>query len=228
MRTETVHVKAADGHSFQAYAAHPDGAPKAGLLVLQEIFGVNAHIRAVAESFAAEGYLAIAPAMFDRIGPGIELDYSDFARARATMGGLTREDCVADLAAASAYAGQAGKVGIVGYCWGGAMADLAACHGLVQAGVSYYGRMTIEWLELTPQCPMIYHYGEEDALIPPQMVEEIAGKREGKVYVWAGADHGFNCTDRPQYHEPSATQARKLTLDFLAAQLTAAASGPAA
>jgi carboxymethylenebutenolidase len=228
MHCEAIQLEANDGHKLAAYVAHPDGAPVAGLLVLQEIFGVNAHIREVTENFAAAGYLAVAPAMFDRVAPGIELDYSDFSRARATMAQLTREQCVADMAAAAAYAGQAGKVGIVGYCWGGAMADLAACHGLVQAGVSYYGRMTVEWLDLQPQCPMIYHYGERDALIPLQLVEDIAARRSGQVYVWGGADHGFCCTERPQYHEPSATKAQAITLEFLSAELAAGPAGPAA
>lgn len=214
MHTETIKLEATDGHSLDAFVAHPEGKPSGGLLVLQEIFGVNAHMRKVTEDFAAAGYLAIAPAMFDRVEPGIALDYSDFNRARETMGKLKREHCVADMATAANYAGRAGKVGIVGYCWGGAMADLAACHGLVDAGVSYYGRMTVEWLELTPQCPMIYHYGERDALIPLEMVQDITRRRSGDVYVWDGADHGFNCMERPQYHKPSATKAQEITLRF--------------
>lgn len=226
MHCKTIRVEAADGHTLSAYVARPDGEPLGGLLVLQEIFGVNAHIREVTENFAAAGYLAIAPAMFDRVGPGIELDYSDFTQARQTMAKLTREQCVADMAAAAEYASQAGKVGIVGYCWGGAMADLAACHGLVEAGVSYYGRMTVEWLDLQPQCPMIYHYGERDALIPLQLVEDIAARRSGQVYVWGGADHGFCCTERPQYHPLSATKAQEITLEFLGAELTGASARP--
>ncbi|MEE4186611.1 MAG: dienelactone hydrolase family protein [Gammaproteobacteria bacterium] len=228
MHCESIELQAADGHTLSAYVAHPDGTPLGGLLVLQEIFGVNAHIREVTENFAAAGYLAVAPAMFDRVAPGIELDYSDFTRARETMAQLNREQCVADMGAAAAYASQAGKVGIVGYCWGGAMADLAACHGLVQAGVSYYGRMTVEWLDLQPQCPMIYHYGEHDALIPLQLVEDIAARRSGKVYVWGGADHGFCCTERPQYHQTSAEKSQAITLDFLRAELAADAAHPEA
>lgn len=219
MSTATAQLTAPDGHRLEAFVAQPDGTPRGGLLVLQEIFGVNAHIREVAAGFAAEGFLAVAPAMFDRVESGLTLDYSEFTRARETMAQLQREQCVADMAAAAEFAGQAGRVGIVGYCWGGAMADLAACHGLVQAGVSYYGRMTVEWLDLKPRCPMLYHYGERDELIPLQTVEEIARHRDGEVQVWGGADHGFNCTERPSFHQPSATKARAITLAFFAEHL---------
>ncbi len=214
MSAESIALSSSDGHELSAYVARPEGTPRAGLLVLQEIFGVNEHIRSVTDGFAADGYLAIAPAMFDRIKPGIELGYDDFTAARETMAQLQREWCVADMAAAADYARSAGKVGIVGYCWGGAMADLAACHGLVDAAVSYYGRMTVEWLDLTPQCPVLYHYGERDALIPLATVEQIARKRDGEVRVWGGADHGFNCASRPSFHKAAAKQARELTLKF--------------
>jgi len=220
MQTETIKLTAADGHELSAYVARPEGEPKGGLLVLQEIFGVNDHIRKVADSFAAEGYLAIAPAMFDRVKPGIELGYDDFQTARDTMSTLDREHCVADMAAAADYARAAGKVGIVGYCWGGSMADLAACHGLVDAAVSYYGRMTCEWLDLTPQCPVLYHYGETDPLITLQTIEDIAKKRPGhEVRVWGNAGHGFNCDERPEFRKRTAAEARKLTLKHLATNL---------
>jgi len=215
MPTETVTLTADDGHKLEAFIARPEGEPKGGLIILQEIFGITDHIKDVAEGFAAEGYLAVAPAMFDRIESGIVLDYSDFDRAREAMGKLDLEQCVADMRAAADYARSAGKVGSVGFCWGGAMADLAACHGLVDAGVSYYGRMTVDWLDQEPTCPMLYHYGEVDELIPLQTVEKIQRSRKGKVYVWGAADHGFNCKDRPSYHKTAATQAMAVTLGFL-------------
>ena len=221
MAGETVQLTAADGHELSAYVARPDGDAKAGLLVLQEIFGVNEHIRSVADGFAAEGFLAIAPAMFDRVEPGIELGYDEFEKARETMSKLERDGCVADMAAAADYVRAANlKVGIVGYCWGGSMADLAACHGIVDAAVSYYGRMTVEWLDLTPQCPVIYHYGETDPLIPLQVVEDIRAKRKGhEVHVWGGAGHGFSCDARPEFHKNSAKAARELTLRHFAEHL---------
>jgi carboxymethylenebutenolidase len=215
MTTENITLTAEDGHELQAFVARPEGTAKGGLIILQEIFGVTDHIREVAEGFAEEGYLAVAPAMFDRVKPGIVLDYTDFDAARETMAALDLEQCVLDMKAASEYARSAGKVGIVGFCWGGSMADLAACSGLVDAGVSYYGRMTVEWLDKKPTCPMLYHYGEVDQLIPAQIIEKIQRARKGQVNVWGGADHGFNCKDRPQYHAKAATAAMGITLDFL-------------
>jgi carboxymethylenebutenolidase len=215
MTTEIINLKADDGHELQACIARPEGEAKGGIVVIQEIFGLTEHIRTMTERFAAEGYLAIAPAMFDRVKSGIELDYSDFEAARETMAKLDRDQSVSDIRAASEYVRSAGKVGVIGFCWGGAMADLSACNGLADAGVSYYGRMTVEWLDLQPTCPMLYHYGDRDELIPAQTVEQIQRKRKAKVCVWGSADHGFLCEDRPQYHKASAKQSMEITLDFL-------------
>lgn len=219
MPAEKISLTTDDNHQLEAYVAQPDGAVRGGLVVLQEIFGVTNHIQSVADGFAAQGYLAVAPAMFDRIAPSTTLDYTDIDKARSIMGQLDRDQCVLDIKAAAEYARSAGKVGIVGFCWGGSMADLAACHGLVDAGVSYYGRMTVEWLDLQPQCPMLYHYGETDDLIPAETIEKIQRKRNGHVRVWGGAGHGFNCNDRPDYHKAVAAQAMNITLDFLAENL---------
>lgn len=214
-----ISLQAEDGHTLEAWLSTPVQQPRAGIVVLQEIFGLTRHIRTVCDDFAAAGYLTIAPAMFDRVQPGTVLNYSDFQTARDTMGKLERPDCVADMRAAAEHARVAGKVGIVGFCWGGAMADLAACHGLVDAGVSYYGRMTVEWLDLQPQCPMLYHYGEDDPLIPPETVEQISAARDGAVHVWTGAGHGFNCTDRPDYRPDVARKAASITAEFLTRHL---------
>lgn len=219
MTSETVSLSASDGHQLHAYVAHPDDTPRGGLIVLQEIFGVNPHMRKVADSFAAAGYLAVAPALFDRIEANIELGYDNFDAARAYLEKMDRDACVKDMAAAADYARSAGKVGAVGYCWGGSMADLAACHGLVDAAVSYYGRMTVDWLDLQPTCPVLYHYGERDSLIPMQTIEQIARKRDGEVRVWGGADHGFNCDERPSFNKKVAEQARVLTLQHFATHL---------
>jgi carboxymethylenebutenolidase len=220
MTTETIYLTAADGHSLQAYVAKPEGAAKGGLIILQEIFGITDHIKDVCDGFAKEGYLAVAPAMFDRVKPAMVLDYTDFNTAIETMGKLDREQSVADMQAAADYARSAGKVGAVGFCWGGSMADLAACHGLVDAGVSYYGRGTVEWLDLQPSCAMMYHYGEVDQLIPLQIVEQIQRKRNGIVRVWGNADHGFNCKDRPAFNKNVASKAMAETLEFLAENLS--------
>jgi carboxymethylenebutenolidase len=214
MKTETITLAAEDGHELEAYVAHPEGTPKAGLLVLQEIFGLTDHILEVAREFAEDDYLVVVPAMFDRVKKGVVLDYTDFEAARETMAKLDLDNCAKDMQAAADYARSAGKVGIVGYCWGGAMADWAACHDSVDAAVSYYGRMTVEWLDREPACPMLYHYGDRDALIPADIIEKIQRKRKGHVRVWGNADHGFNCKDRPQYHKAAAAHARELTLGF--------------
>jgi carboxymethylenebutenolidase len=214
MTTEIISLKTDDGHELQAYVARPEGEPKGGIVVIQEIFGLTDHIRAMTKRFAAEGYLAIAPAMFDRVKPEIVLDYSDFDTARETMNKLDRDQSVSDIRAAADYVRSAGKVGIIGFCWGGSMADLAGCNSLADAGVSYYGRMTMEWLDLQPSCPMLYHYGDRDALIPADIIEKIQRKRNGKVYTWGSADHGFLCEDRPQYHKASANRSMEITLGF--------------
>ena len=222
MISETITLTADDGHELQAFVARPAGTPKGGIVVIQEIFGLTDHIRDVTEKFAGQGYLAIAPAMFDRVKPGIVLDYTDFDAARATMAQLDLEQCVVDIRAAAEHARPAGKVGIIGFCWGGAMADLAACHGLADAGVSYYGRMTVEWLDKQPTCPMLYHYGDRDQLIPADLIEKIQRARRAKVCVWGDADHGFMCEDRPSYHKSSARQSMDITLDFFAEHLLGA------
>ncbi len=223
--SNTVSLKASDGHELSAYVAVPEGTPKGGLIVLQEIFGVNDHIRDVADRFAAEGYLAIAPAMFDRVGKDIVPDYDDFKSAIDTMGKLDREQSLLDMQAAAEHVRSAGKVAAVGYCWGGSMADLAACHNIVDVAVSYYGRGTAEWLDLKPQCPVLYHFGELDELIPMQLIETISKGRSQKncdIHVWGGASHGFNSDNRPQYHKPSATKAYAETLEFIATGFAAA------
>ena len=156
--------------------------------------------------------------MFDRIGKDVVPDYEDFQGAIDAMGKLDRDQSVIDMQAAADHVRSAGKVAIVGYCWGGSMADLAACHGIVDVGVSYYGRGTADWLDLKPQCPVLYHFGELDQLIPLQLIETITkGRRQKdcKVHQWGGAGHGFNSDNRPQYHKPSAKKAYEETLLFI-------------
>jgi carboxymethylenebutenolidase len=219
MTTETVSLTAEDGHKLDAYVAHPDGKPKGGIVVIQEIFGLTEHIRAMTEKFAAEGYLAVAPAMFDRVEKNTVVDYDDFEKAISTMGMLDREQSIGDIRAAVEYAKSAGKVGAIGFCWGGSMADLTACNGMVDAGVSYYGRATVEWLDQQPTCPMFYHYGEIDKLISLETIEKIQHKRKGNVRIWGGADHGFCCENRPSFHKQAAQSSFELTLEFFAEHL---------
>lgn len=215
-----IRLNASDGHEPGAWLAAPADTPRAGLVVLQEIFGVTGHIRAVADGFAAAGYLAIAPALFDRAEPGAVLDYGEMTRGRDIMLKLDLDDVVRDIAAAIARVGVAGKVGVIGYCWGGALADLAACRLPVDAAVSYYGGRTASWLDEQPSCPVQYHFGGQDPLIPPEMVEQIrAGRPAGEFHVYPEAGHGFNCNERSSFHPQSAGLALERSLAFLARHL---------
>lgn len=215
-------LSADDGHELNAYRSAPTGTARGGVVVLQEIFGVTGHIQRVTDQYAAHGYLAIAPSLFDRIRPGIVLDYSDIDEARSIMTSLDREKVPADIAAAVSAARSAGKVAAIGYCWGGAMADFAACRTDIDAAVSYYGRATVEWLDERPRCPVMYHYGAQDQLIPPELVEQISAARQGHPsYVYEDAGHGFNCDDRPDFRADSAALALERTLGFLEEHLGA-------
>lgn len=213
---ERIRLRAADGHELDGWLARPDGKPRGGLVVLQEIFGVNHHIRRVTDSFAAEGYLALAPALFDRVRPAVELGYDDLQPGRDLMTSLDRADTLRDIAAAVLAVREAGRVGAIGYCWGGALADLAACESGVDAAVSYYGRHTATWLELQPKCPVLYHFGKLDPFIPPETVDAIrSGRPRGLFHIYEEAGHGFNCDERHEFHAPSAALALERTLAFL-------------
>jgi carboxymethylenebutenolidase len=217
---EMIQLSAADGHQLSAYEAAPAGTPRAGILILQEIFGVTAHIKRVTDAYASRGYLALAPAFFDRVGPNITLDYADIEQGRDTMMQLDPDNTVKDMAAAVEHLGSAGAVATVGYCWGGAMAYLAACRLPLAAAVSYYGGQIARFLDEAPQCPVMYHFGAEDGHIPMSVVDEIkAARTDGIFHIYAGAGHGFNCDDRADYHPNSAALALQRSLDFLAQHL---------
>ena len=211
-------IMARDGHEFQAYLAAPAGKPRGAVVVLQEIFGVNAHIRAVTDSYAAEGYTAIAPSLFDRIRRGIQLGYGpeDKPQAIGTMQQLKPEETMKDVAAAIAVVKGSGRVGAVGFCWGGRLAYLAACDLPVTCAVVYYGKI-VDQLDKKPRRPVMYHFGSLDKSIPVSDTEKIAAANpESPLYLYAGADHGFNCDERPAYNPEAAALARQRTLKFLA------------
>ncbi len=215
-----IQLTAADGHQLEAYRADPPGEARGGLVVIQEIFGVTDHIQRVADGYAAEGYRVIAPAMFDRIEPGIRLDYSDVEQGRDSMLQLDQDEAVLDMDAAVAALQDSGKVAVVGYCWGGAMADLAACELDIAAAVSYYGGRITSWLDLEPGCPVMYHFGAQDPLIPPEVVAQIREARpEGEFHVYSEAGHGFNCDERPDFKPESAALALERSLAFFAQHL---------
>ena len=212
-------LKAADGHSFGGFRSAPAGKAKGGVVILQEIFGVNSHIEHLCDEFAAAGYLAVAPALFDRIEPGAVIGYTEIGRAREIVGKLTEAMLIADMQAAIDAAAMAGMVVPIGYCYGGAMAYLAGCGNKnVVGAVDYYGTRTIQYCEtMIPKVPVMYHFGAKDKSIPPEAITKIkAAHPIGTYYIYEGADHGFACDERPQLFSAEATRlAMTRTLQFL-------------
>lgn len=219
---KTTNLTAADGHRFDAYIAEPKGAPRGGLVVVQEIFGVNGHIRSVCDGYAADGYYCVAPALFDRLEAGIDLGYGgdDLTRGRDLRGRMNWADCMKDVTAAVAAAAQAGKVGTVGYCYGGGVTWLAAAlvPGL-SASVGYYGGPWAELADRAPQCPAMLHFGAKDAMIPVSLAETMKARHPSVIAHVYDADHGFNCDQRVHYDGYAATLARRRTLALFEAAL---------
>ena len=220
---ERISLTAEDGHKLAGYRAAPKGKPRGGLVIVQEIFGVNAHIKRVTDGFAADGYVALAPAIFDRAEPGFETGYKpeDIERGRAVRMKIPLEDMVKDLrAAVKALAGEGLRVGVVGYCLGGTLAWLSATRidGLACA-VGYYGGGIADTADEHPRCPVLLHFGETDQSIPKEHHERIMAAHPTLPTHVYPAGHGFNCDERASYHEPSAQLARSRTLDFLARHL---------
>ena len=213
-----IELKAADGHTFGAYRCEPAGKSRGGLVVVQEIFGVNSHIRAVADSYAADGYLVIAPAIFDRVKRSYETGYTqpDIEAGGAVMQALKWENTLADIAAAIDSAKTAGKVGIVGYCFGGAAAWMATARLSGRAGgVPYYGGAIPNLIAEQPKCPVMFHWGETDHSIPLEAAKKVAAAHPQAISHYYKAGHGFNCDHRGSYHAESAKLARERTLEFL-------------
>jgi carboxymethylenebutenolidase len=220
-------LRADDGFVFPAYVAQPAGRPKAGVVVIPEIFGVNSHIRSVADGYAAEGYLAVSPSTFHRVKPGVELGYSEddmkagFALKMAVEA-LPAPGVLRDIQAAVRHAGQAGKVGIVGYCWGGLLTWRAACtvDGLSAAAPYYGGGMTTpDEIARKPKVPVMVHFGDQDHWIALESVEAFKKAHpEVEVHLYH-ANHGFNCDQRAAYDAAAAKLARERTLAFFAKHL---------
>ncbi|NKE68522.1 dienelactone hydrolase family protein [Ramlibacter sp. RBP-2] len=222
-----IDLKAADGFVFPAYVAQPAGQPKGGVVVLQEIFGVNSHIRAVADGYAQEGWLAVAPSTFHRVKTGVELGYGqdDMAAGMAlktAVEALPAPGVMPDIQAAIDHASRAGKVGIVGYCWGGLLTWRAACtlDGLAAASPYYGGGMTTpDEVARRPKVPVLAHFGDQDHWIPMNSVEAFAKAHpEVQVQVYH-ANHGFNCDQRGSWDAAAAKLARERTLAFFAEHL---------
>jgi carboxymethylenebutenolidase len=213
-------IMARDGHEFQAYLCPPPGKPQGAVVVIQEIFGVNSHIRGITEDFAKQGYTAIAPSLFDRIRRSIELGYSqeDMQEGAGYMQQLKLDDTLKDLNAAVAVVRHSGRVGTVGYCWGGAMSYVCAAELPIACGVVYYGRAH-NYLDHKPRVPVIYHFGTQDKSIPLSEVEKVKAADPNGIFYFYEAGHGFNCDQRPSFNPEAAALARQRTLAFLARHL---------
>jgi carboxymethylenebutenolidase len=212
-----IQLTASDGHKVDAYRADPSAKPRGAIVVIQEIFGVNQHIKEVADGYAADGYVAIAPAMFDRVQKSVDLGYTpdDIAKGRDIRAKITTDMAMKDAQAAVNEAAKSGKVGIVGYCWGGFVAWMAAnkVSGLV-AAAPYYGGGILDNAELQPKVPVMGHFGDKDQHIPVEGVKQLAEKHpKQQIFIYA-ADHGFNCNHRGSYNAAAAKQARERTLAF--------------
>lgn len=224
-----IDLKSADGFVFPTYVAEPAGKPTGAVVVLQEIFGVNSHIRSVADGYAAAGYLAVAPATFHRVKPGVDMGYTEadmnagFA-LKTAVETLPAPGVMLDIQAAINHAAQTsgGKVGIVGFCWGGLLAWRAACtlSGLSAAVPYYGGGMTAgDEPARQPACPVMAHFGKQDHWIPLDTVEAFKKAQPGvEVHVYE-ANHGFNCDQRGSYNEAAATLAKQRSLAFFAKHL---------
>ena len=216
-----IRLKAKDGHELDAYLAEPKGKPRGGVVVVQEIFGVTDHIKRIADQYAAEGYRAIAPAMFDRVKRGITLPYTDIEQGRAYMQQLKWPNTLADVEAAVHAVRDAGAAAVVGYCWGGTVAHVAASELDLDAAISYYGGGVARMLDKTPQCPIVYHFGDQDHAIPMADVQKIIGAyRDADVHVYKGAGHGFNCDERSSYSATDARVAFDRSIEFLREQMS--------
>ena len=221
MKGEFTRLMARDGHECDVWLSASSGAPRGAVLVLHEIFGVNSHIRAVTDRFAAQGYLAIAPSLFDRVRRNVELGYTpqDVEQGRGYALQIPEDKLLLDLTACINVIRRAGGVGVVGYCWGGSLAYLAACELPVRAAVSYYGTRTVQMLDRKPKVPVQYHFGEQDKTIPPENIAKIrAAHPQGEYFVYP-ADHGFNCDQRASFAPASAQLAQERTLAFFARHL---------
>lgn len=208
-----------DKHSLGAYRADPSGTPKGGIVVVQEIFGVNNHIRVVCDRFAAEGYAAVAPAVFDRFERNFDSGYSpeEVTHARSFLGKLNWDWMMADLAAGAADLKSVGPLAVVGFCMGGSAAFLAACrlNGLA-AAVGYYGGAIAKFADEKPKCPLQLHFGDQDTSIPMNDIETIRAKQpQAEIHVYPGAPHAFSNDDRPSFKKDAADLAWSRTLDFL-------------
>lgn len=214
-------LTAADGHTLQAYVAGPEDAENA-IVVLQEIFGVNSHIRDVCDFYAAKGYRVIAPALFDRVQPGIELGYAaaDIDRGKALKAAVSYEQALLDIEAAAAAMSTQKKIGVVGFCWGGSLTWVAACRSSQFSAAScWYGAGIAELRNEKARCPVQMHFGDRDKSIPAADVEAIRKAQPDVDICTYDADHGFGCDQRGSFDPVASELARTRTVEFFKATL---------
>ena len=216
---QMIDLETQDGQTISAYRAEPEGEPRGGLVVIQEIWGVNSHIRSVADGYAAEGYLVIAPAIFDRSEGGVTMDEYTQETMQKGFGYMQKVDedkALLDIRAAVATAAGAGNVGVVGFCFGGRMTWLSASRiDGIAAAVPYYGGGVPDLASEQPKCPVVLHFGEQDQHIPVASVEEFKKVHPSLPVHIYDADHGFNCDQRDSYNAAASKLARERTLELL-------------
>lgn len=210
-----VSLTAADGHVLDAWLAPAQGRERGAVVIIQEIFGLTSHIKAVAGQYAGAGFRAIAPAMFDRLGRDITVPHTDIQGGLALARKLKIDETLLDMKAAVDHVRPAGKVAVVGFCWGGTMAYLAAARLEIAAAVSYYGGSISSHLDETLRAPVLFHFGEKDASIPAATIEKIRARHPEQDYYLYPAGHAFNNTDRANHDPPSAALALERSIDFL-------------
>jgi carboxymethylenebutenolidase len=218
VNSEWIDLKAADGASLGMYVAHPEGRPKGAVVVLQEIFGVNAHIRSICERLAALGYVAGAPALFDRLTPGYDTGYGpeDVAAGMAMMAEFDFAACFLDIDAAIAALKPYGKVSVIGFCLGGSLAyKIATMNGDLVAAACYYGGKIADFADRPPLCPTVLHFGADDHSIPRENVETVRTKQPGLPIHIYPAGHGFSCDARSAYEPESAKLAWERTMAMI-------------
>ncbi|MBL25629.1 MAG: carboxymethylenebutenolidase [Rhodospirillaceae bacterium] len=219
---DKIELTASDGHSFGAWKAEPSGTPKGAILVIQEAFGVNGHIRDMVDRYAAEGYLAVAPQLYDRVERDVDVGYvgEDRDKGIECMKAMDFDDAMRDVEAARDAVQSAGKIGITGWCWGGSVSWLAACRvdGLA-CSAPYYGGRIPDFKDESAKIPVMFHWGETDASIPMEKVGEVKAATPDATHHVYAAGHGFNCDHRDSYDEESAKLAHGRTMTFFAEQL---------
>jgi carboxymethylenebutenolidase len=216
-QTET--LMARDGHEFTIYIAKPAGKARGAVVIVQEIFGLSPWVLRTADSYAADGYLTVAPALFDRVRRNIVLGYSpqDMQQAMGYRKQVDTAKAVLDIAAAAAFARHVGKVAVIGFCWGGTLAWAAASEVAMGAAVCYYGSGISSLLPKVPACPAMLHFGEQDRSIPLADIERLRAAYPLGVYHLYAAGHAFGNDDRPDHYNSEATDlARARTNAFLA------------